>query len=208
MDRGRLLVARAAAYSVCNEMLGFHQSAAPSRRVWSSFETGCASSKKALRASGAFFALEGRCCSASAELHTMGVVSFALSVAFAAETLRWRADRLLHNAGHRELYTPPYWPELQPIELLWAAVKGKITCQIMGRRTLSQLVEELHAAFAHYGSVEFIDPLNAQQTSSSSESLLRTTMLSLCDVKHAPGPRPAPPAHDARRSWRARARSR
>ena len=58
------------------------------------------------------------------------------------------------------LYTPPYWPVLQPIELLWA-LKGEIARQFMGRRTLSQLVEELHAAFAHFGSVECIASLIA-----------------------------------------------
>ncbi|KAG3172781.1 hypothetical protein PC128_g18448 [Phytophthora cactorum] len=29
--------------------------------------------------------------------------------------------------NNRVLYTPPYHPELQPIELIWAKVKGRIT---------------------------------------------------------------------------------
>ncbi|EEY56967.1 uncharacterized protein PITG_10515 [Phytophthora infestans T30-4] len=28
--------------------------------------------------------------------------------------------------NHRVLYTPPYHPELQPIKLIWATVKGRI----------------------------------------------------------------------------------
>ncbi|GMF63950.1 unnamed protein product [Phytophthora fragariaefolia] len=36
------------------------------------------------------------------------------------------AQRIAANHGHYLLYTPPYHPELQPIELVWGLVKNRI----------------------------------------------------------------------------------
>ncbi|KAG1685448.1 hypothetical protein DVH05_008338 [Phytophthora capsici] len=36
------------------------------------------------------------------------------------------AHTIVKNHGHVLLYTPPYHPELQPIELVWGQVKNRI----------------------------------------------------------------------------------
>ena len=41
------------------------------------------------------------------------------------EIVQCKVYSYLHSLGHSILCTPPYCPELQPIELFWAA--GKIT---------------------------------------------------------------------------------
>ena len=35
-------------------------------------------------------------------------------------------DKLMDDAGHLIIYTPPYCPFVQPIELLWGQVKGAV----------------------------------------------------------------------------------
>ena len=40
------------------------------------------------------------------------------------ELLECKVERYLHDRGHEVLWTPPYCPGLQPIELFWAAGKN------------------------------------------------------------------------------------
>ena len=47
--------------------------------------------------------------------------------------------------GHRVLFTPPYHPELQPIELIWGAGKNKIAQNPAS--TMADLGEKLVVAF-------------------------------------------------------------
>ncbi|POM80338.1 Hypothetical protein PHPALM_1836 [Phytophthora palmivora] len=42
------------------------------------------------------------------------------------EKPKYKAQTIASNHGHFLLFTPPYHPELQPIELIWAIVKGRI----------------------------------------------------------------------------------
>lgn len=55
-------------------------------------------------------------------------------------------DEIAAEDGHEILRTPPYHPELQPIETCWAVVKNKIsrTCDF----TMANLLNQLDAAFA------------------------------------------------------------
>ncbi|OQR85840.1 hypothetical protein ACHHYP_11297 [Achlya hypogyna] len=48
--------------------------------------------------------------------------------------------------GHRVLYTPPYHPELQPIEVVWAVVKNRIAMD--PATTLPDLGSKLESSFA------------------------------------------------------------
>ena len=50
--------------------------------------------------------------------------------------------------GHKVLFTPPYHSDLQPIELLWALLKGKVGCQYSEGTTLEMVLERLENAFA------------------------------------------------------------
>jgi transposase len=54
-------------------------------------------------------------------------------------------DKIATEQGHEILRTPPYHPELQPIETCWAVVKNQIArnCDF----TMSNLLEQLNKAF-------------------------------------------------------------
>lgn len=53
--------------------------------------------------------------------------------------------RIAANYGHRVLITPPYHPELQPIEIIWAVVKN--TVAMSPPRTLKELIALLFDLF-------------------------------------------------------------
>jgi transposase len=55
-------------------------------------------------------------------------------------------DELAADQGHEILRTPPYHPELQPIETCWAVVKNQSART--SKRTMAQLLEQLEDAFA------------------------------------------------------------
>jgi transposase len=54
-------------------------------------------------------------------------------------------DELAADQGHEILRTPPYHPELQPIETCWAVVKNQIART--SKLTMSHLLEQLDDAF-------------------------------------------------------------
>jgi len=58
-----------------------------------------------------------------------------------------RVEALAKRAGCRVLYLPPYSPDLNPIELAWAFVKGRVRrCGPCEDATRQQAVEEAIAA--------------------------------------------------------------
>ena len=66
-----------------------------------------------------------------------------------------RATEILQHAGHMApLLTPPYHPELQPIEKLWRDVKMYVARNYSIGRTFTQLMAQTLAGFAMYGTVE------------------------------------------------------
>ena len=62
-----------------------------------------------------------------------------------------RAGEMARLAGHRILYTPPYHPELQPIETLWRDVKMRLARKFARGRTMAILYEEIVEGFHKYG---------------------------------------------------------
>jgi transposase len=68
-----------------------------------------------------------------------------------------KIDLLCEAAGHfPPLWTPPYHPELQPIELLWRSVKGYVSRKYVGSRNMTTLDEQVREGFRKYGSAEFV----------------------------------------------------
>ena len=55
--------------------------------------------------------------------------------------------RLAEEHGHEVLFTPPYHSDLQPIELLWARVKGRVGRQYNNETTLQIVYERLMREF-------------------------------------------------------------
>jgi hypothetical protein len=54
--------------------------------------------------------------------------------------------------GHEVIYSPPHHSDLQPIELVWAIVKGEVGRQYMTNTTFAQVLECLHSSFANLQS--------------------------------------------------------
>jgi DDE superfamily endonuclease len=58
-----------------------------------------------------------------------------------------QTEDVMNNSGYDILWTPPYTPSLQPIELLWAKVKGEVARQWRSGRTIKQCREQVESAF-------------------------------------------------------------
>ena len=70
---------------------------------------------------------------------------------------KMKIDMLCENHGHfPPLWTPPYHPELQPIELLWRTVKGYVARKYVGGRSMNELEAQVRDGFIKYGSAEFV----------------------------------------------------
>jgi transposase len=56
-------------------------------------------------------------------------------------------DKLLHPLGYSIVWTPPFVPEVQPIELIWAHVKGVVASRYTLNRTIDQTRQQTDDAF-------------------------------------------------------------
>jgi len=56
-------------------------------------------------------------------------------------------EQLMIDAGHSLIYTPPYCPEVQPIELLWAKVKRYVAARSTHNRSLTAAREQTEQGF-------------------------------------------------------------
>lgn len=56
-------------------------------------------------------------------------------------------EQLLSDKGHRIIYTPPFCPEVQPIELLWAFVKNRVAARATLNRSMTESREQTEEAF-------------------------------------------------------------
>jgi len=64
-------------------------------------------------------------------------------------------EQLCKEHRHHLLLTPPYHPELQPIEKLWRNVKMFVAREYAGTRTMPELWQHVREAFVKYGAMEF-----------------------------------------------------
>ncbi len=53
----------------------------------------------------------------------------------------------MSDAGHALVYTPPFCPEVQPIELLWAEIKRYVADRSTHNRSLTETREQTEEAF-------------------------------------------------------------
>jgi hypothetical protein len=56
-------------------------------------------------------------------------------------------EQLMTDAGHTLVYTPPFCPEVQPIELLWAAIKRYVAARSTHNRSMTEAREQTEQAF-------------------------------------------------------------
>ena len=66
------------------------------------------------------------------------------------ELLECKVKRYLEERGHCVLWTPPYCPELQPIELFWAAGKNHVALQYKTDTSMRDVVKHLREGW--YGN--------------------------------------------------------
>jgi hypothetical protein len=56
-------------------------------------------------------------------------------------------EQLFDDAGHALIYTPPFCPEVQPIELLWAKVKRYVSDRATHNRSVAQARQQTEDGF-------------------------------------------------------------
>ena len=57
--------------------------------------------------------------------------------------LECKVEKLMQESGHSILLTPPYCPQLQPIETFWAAGKNFVALCHYGGRTMKETINHL-----------------------------------------------------------------
>lgn len=71
----------------------------------------------------------------------------ALVKKYIKDNIPIECERLAKEQGHELLLTPPYHSDLQPIELVWALVKGAVGRQYDNNTTLELVQKRLQAEF-------------------------------------------------------------
>jgi hypothetical protein len=66
---------------------------------------------------------------------------------FIANNVKIEVERLAEERGHTVLFTPAYHSDLQPIELVWALVKGNVGRQYSNQTTLDMVYGRLMHEF-------------------------------------------------------------
>ena len=61
--------------------------------------------------------------------------------------LACKVEAYFHDLGHEILWTPPYAPKLQPIELVWAAGKNHVALQHHYDMTIREVVNSLRGGW-------------------------------------------------------------
>jgi hypothetical protein len=56
-------------------------------------------------------------------------------------------QQLMSNAGLAPIYTPPFCPEVEPIELLWAEIQRYVAHRSTHNRSLTETREQTEQAF-------------------------------------------------------------
>ena len=75
----------------------------------------------------------------------------------------------MDDAGHSLIYTPPFCPEVQPIELLWAEIKRYVA----DRSTLNRSMTETREQTESLKSQEEEVRQNMEELQATQEEMLR-----------------------------------
>jgi hypothetical protein len=143
-------------------------------------------------------------------------------------------EQLLGDAKHAIIYTPPFCPEVQPIELLWSKVKRFVADRATHNRSITETRQQTEEAFeaitcsfciniikhTHDWMDDFIqngDSTDLQQCGSLAGVIKHLPLLKLANAKpqtdhsgvapmeiDTPAPAAAPPAPSNARSLRQR----
>lgn len=75
--------------------------------------------------------------------------------------LECKVERYLSDRGHSIMWTPPYTPDLQPIELFWAAGKNHAAYMSYAGITMKEVVQHLREGW--YGNLKQMEELEKQE---------------------------------------------
>lgn len=84
-----------------------------------------------------------------------------------------KLQNLFDSKGYRLIYTPPYTPTTQPIELLWGEVKRRVADRFKYGRKIKETREQLLDAF--YGILKMQDGDHSQETKEEKKLRLGVT---------------------------------
>jgi transposase len=65
------------------------------------------------------------------------------------DAVKSRTEKLFKPLGWKVIWTPPYCPKVQPIELLWAKVKGGVAEKYHPDRTMELIITQVKEEFAN-----------------------------------------------------------
>ena len=89
-----------------------------------------------------------------------------LQVGFAAylrdnnpAALECKVEKVLKAEGYDVLWTPPYTPDLQPIEIFWAIGKNRVAAKYQAGRSMKETVRQLREGW--YGSTDETSTIKA-----------------------------------------------
>ncbi len=89
----------------------------------------------------------------------------------------YRIDRIFRENGHTVICTPPYHPEFQPIELVWANVKRHIAAnQTFKIKDLGDLTERALAQVTPEKCRSYVDKYRATATADAERARLLDKM--------------------------------
>ena len=84
------------------------------------------------------------------------------------EALKCKVETLFKEKGFEILWTPPYCPDLQPIETFWGIGKNRVASRFFDQRTMKETVQHLQEGWYgnHFGDGpppdEVIKPVNCE----------------------------------------------
>lgn len=103
------------------------------------------------------------------------------------ELLECKVEAFLAREGYDVLWTPPYCPELQPIELFWASGKNHVALKFQNDFKMRDIVKYLREGWYGNGN-QFIDghpyqkkPVDCRKLWNTCLKFARTKFIPLCD---------------------------
>ena len=103
------------------------------------------------------------------------------------QQLECKVERFLLERGHKILWTPPYCPELQPIELFWAAGKNHVAAKFETNQTMRNVVKYLREGWYGNGDAYAPDhpyhksPVDCRKLWATCKKIAWTKFVPLCD---------------------------
>jgi len=103
------------------------------------------------------------------------------------DLLECKVEKTLNEHGHKVLWTPPYCPELQPIELFWAAGKNHAANMFFSKRTMKGTVNHLREGWHGNGETYPVDhlyrkaPVDCKKLYQESLKAAATKFVPLCE---------------------------